>query len=520
MRRPRAARGASEPAAVLPGMVGGGGYRGASGVLRELREWMPLPSSSDADTIPDLPTLRSRSRDLVRNSPAGGAAIGTVLTSVVGAGLEAQSTIDRDTLGLSADEAKEWENRAEAIWRHWCCRCDVRRREQFGQLQDTVLRSQLSSGDVFVMRAHRPLEGEDMLGLRLRVVEADRVATPPHKAGDPRIIDGLEQNSDGATVGVWIRNRHDADVRFGPERWKRVPMRGRATHRPQILHLADIERPGQSRGVPFLAPVIEPLKQIERITEAELAASVVASFFTVAIKTEQAMGLANGMDTTPTDNGTVNSSARDLKLAPAAVFGLRPNEDIVPIDPKRPNATFDPFVQAVLMQVGMRLEIPVEVLTKMFKASYSAARGALGEAWRFFLKRRIWLGRDLCSPVYEWVIAESVFRGLLAAPGFESDPVLRQAWLGVDWTGPAKGHVDPVKEVKAAREMRDAGWISDGEATQELRGTAYEVVAARQSRDDMVRRDSGLDESTVDDDTESDLEDEANPDLPEREDEA
>ena len=39
----------------------------------------------------------------------------------------------------------------------------------------------------------------------------------------------------------------------------------------------DKERPSQPRGVPFLAPVLEPLKQVARLTDAELMASVLSS---------------------------------------------------------------------------------------------------------------------------------------------------------------------------------------------------------------------------------------------------
>ena len=44
------------------------------------------------------------------------------------------------------------------------------------------------------------------------------------------------------------------------------------------------ERIGQRRGVPFLAQVIEALKQLGRYTDAELVAAVVSGMFTVFIR--------------------------------------------------------------------------------------------------------------------------------------------------------------------------------------------------------------------------------------------
>ena len=524
--RPRARGTRTQPSALLPLMAGGGGYSGASSAKRALREWFPLDRSADYDTVPDLPVLRSRSRDLIRNSPIAGGAVGTVVTSVVGSGLALQAAIDRDVLGLDEKQAKEWERRAELIFRHWCTRADIRRRQDFGQIQDTALRSQLASGDVLLLRRHRKDPG-DLLGLKLQILEADRVATPPDRSMDPRVVDGVEQDVDGAAVAFHVRNRHRYDWNAEVETWTRWPVLGPKSRLRQAIFLAELERPGQTRGVPYLAPVIEPLKQLERYTEAELAAAVISSFFTIAVTTEGAEGLANATaDPTAVDDGTVNSPTHDLKLAPAAILDLAPGEGVTPIDPARPNSSFDPFVMAVLTQVGMRLEIPFEVLTKHFKASYSAARGALAEAWRFFLKRRDYLGRDLCDPSYEWVIEESVLSGYLVAPGFFTDPIIRQAWLGANWVGSPKGHIDPVKEVTAVGLMKDRNWISDGEAVQELRGVAYEDVAQRRKRDALVLEDNGLtaaaqtEPSATPAASSDDDEADQNPDVPEEEDES
>jgi capsid protein len=60
-----------------------------------------------------------------------------------------------------------------------------------------------------------------------------------------------------------------------------VPAFGAKTGRRNILHLLYQERIGQRRGLPYLAPVLEALKQLGRYTDAELMAAVVAGMFTV-----------------------------------------------------------------------------------------------------------------------------------------------------------------------------------------------------------------------------------------------
>ena len=73
---------------------------------------------------------------------------------------------------------------------------------------------------------------------------------------------------------------------------------------------------------------------------------------------------------TPLDESYYKKSDGDYKLAPGAILDLQPNENIEIADQKRPNQAFDPFVQAILRQVGVALELPFEILIKHFTASY------------------------------------------------------------------------------------------------------------------------------------------------------
>ncbi|TAN60451.1 phage portal protein [bacterium] len=86
-----------------------GSYIGASRAKRSLSQWRTSWGDADSDTLFDLPILRDRSRDLIRNAPLATGAINTVCTNVVGTGLKLQSRIDRETLGMDEVEADAWE---------------------------------------------------------------------------------------------------------------------------------------------------------------------------------------------------------------------------------------------------------------------------------------------------------------------------------------------------------------------------------------------------------------------------
>jgi capsid protein len=173
-----------------------------------------------------------------------------------------------------------------------------------------------------------------------------------------------------------------------------------------MIHAYRTMRVGQKRGIPWFAAVIESFKQIDRYHEAEVTAAVLSAMVAIVTKTEDRDGmnpLASAVaGTTPTSGASdaAEGSSWDGTITPGLAVDLGINEEIGAFKSEgRPNPQFDPFVQAFLRQVGVALELPFEVLIKHFTASYSAARSALLEAWKFYRTRRSWLAESFCQPV-------------------------------------------------------------------------------------------------------------------------
>lgn len=476
------------------------GYIGGTSDRKSLQDYHPAAGSADTDFLPQAYTLRARSRDQVRNSPVAAAAIDTQVISAIGTGLRVQSQIDRDLLGLSEAEADAWQQRAETIWAIASDSIDLESELSFPALTRLAFRSVLESGDVLVIRRFKPRPG-DLLGVKLQLIEADRISNPNWTHDTERIAGGVEVDEDGRPVAYYVASSHPGDFfRIGPTTWSRIPVRGRSGERIAKL-LFDKRRPGQRRGVPYLAPVIEQLKQLSRLTEAELQAAVVASLFTVFIRTESGdelltaapPGEPSSTEVAPSDPGRQG----DIYLRPGAVIGLAEGEDVVTAAPNRPNDLFEPFFRAIVQQIGMALGIPFEVLTKHFQASYSAARAALLEAWRFIRVWREWMAAEFCQFAYEAVITEAVARGLIEAPGFLDSPFLRHAWLGTTWTGDSPGQVDPLKEVQAASLSVREGFSTIAQETVRLNGGDWERNHRQRVREARMRREAGLDREPV-----------------------
>ncbi len=90
-------------------LAAAGGYSGGRRDRKATKNWGTTGGDPDSDILFDLPTLRERSRDLIRNEPLATGAAGTMVTNVIGSGLKLKPSIDYDFLGLTEDEANKLE---------------------------------------------------------------------------------------------------------------------------------------------------------------------------------------------------------------------------------------------------------------------------------------------------------------------------------------------------------------------------------------------------------------------------
>lgn len=448
---------------------------GASTTKKSLAGWLHGGGSHREDIEDNLATLRQRSRDLYMGVPIANGAIKTMRTNIVGRGLYLKPVIDREALGMTPENAKTLEKKIQREWRLWADSpdCDMERLDSFYELQQLAFTSWLMSGDCLAVlpvkkRINQPYD------LRVQLIEADRLSSPDNfDTLDNKIIGGVEVDQSGEVVAYHISDHHPLSYGYTNIRWQRVEAYGSSTGRRNILHLMNRERIGQRRGVPFLAPVIEALKQLGRYTDAELVAAVVSGLFAVFIeKGDGSDGDAIG-SMIPEEEEVDAADDTTIELAPGAVIELNEGEKAHDTNPGRPNANFSGFVEAICRQIGASLEIPYELLMKCFNSSYSASRGALEEAWKMFRMYRDWLAKDFCQPIYEEWLAEAVAKGRISAPGFFSDPVRHKAFCQAEWNGPARGMLNPVQEVSAAEKRVQNGFSTRSMETMEITGGDY-----------------------------------------------
>ena len=458
--------GALTPEATPPGMSGD---RPVSN-----RWWRPLARDAKADTLMRLPLQRAQSRELARTSPIAVGAINTNVDRVVGTGLALSAEPSREVLGWTDDQALAWKRLTQNEFSLWSDspesdQCDTL---NFYQQQALVLRGVLESGDCFTLLPDGARTPSQPYALRLQVIEADRVGPELSSIAGIDATGGVRTLSNGAPQAYFIYDQHPGSLAPGAigslykGQWvSRLGPSGRR----RVLHHFRKLRPDMPRGVPYLAPIVDLIKQMTRYTEAEIMAAVISAYFTVFIETPggDAAPVFDGAPQTETNAGT------EVGLGMGAVVGLAAGEKAAVADPARPNPNFDPFIQAVIQQMGMALGIPHELLVKKFDASYSASKAALLDAWVYFRSVRTWLALSFCQPIYETWLAEAVATGRIAAPGFFTDPLLRWGYTRAAWHGDSMGSISPKDEVAAYTAAIDARLMTRERAEWELFGSDW-----------------------------------------------
>ena len=401
-------------------------------------------------------------------------------------------------LGLSHEEARAWQKKARQEFDLWAAskHCDIYRRNNFYDLQDMAYVAYLVDGDSFALFRRKAPTGYMPYTLRLQVLEGNRVSNPvggsvvggvaplsvetvSPETGN-RIVSGVEIDADGAVEAYWVCNKVPGDpLDFEKlETWTRVKAFGSLSGAPNILQVCHDIRSEQCRGVPYLAPVIETLKQVSRYTNAELTAAIIKSFFALFfVNTPSGVGGLAGIAPPVGDGRDPGEPVVDVSeygLGPGTLNALPAGVDVKAVDAGRSMSTFDSFVTQLIKQVGAAIGVPYEVIMKNFTSSYSASRAAMLQAWEEFKLRRTWFARDFCQPVYETWLSEAIAIGRLSAPGFFDDPAIRAAWCHADWYGPTMSILDPVKDITGSALRVQYGLSTREREAAEMTGTDFE----------------------------------------------
>ena len=401
---------------------------------RRTKNWNTNNASANTETAIGLNLVRNRSRDLVRNNPYGARGIQVITNNVVGKGITTQIKVDDNR------KTDRREKRLNNIWRAWAgtTACDFEGIHDFFGIQRLVMRAVVESGEVLVRI--RRVGRQNAIGpdgierevppIQLQVLEADFLATTrvfTRLQNGNVIIQGVELDPQGKVVAYHIFQDHPGSLDPMPgSRFKTIRIPGN-----EILHVYRMDRPGQIRGVPWLAPIMLRLRDFDLYEDAQLKRQQCAAMFTAFVHDIE------GVDD---DEETKEEIELGEKMEPGMIEILPPGKDITLSDP--PGAdNYGEYTSVVLHSIAAGLGITFESLTGNLK-QLSFSGGRLGflemnrniEAWR----SNIMLSKFM-RPGFQWFVN-----------GLDLIGENVSSIKGV-FTPPRREMIDPTREVPALK---------------------------------------------------------------------
>jgi lambda family phage portal protein len=433
--------------------------------------------------------LRAWSRELVRNNAYAWGVVDTIVSSVVGCGIKAQSQFETP----AGDDIEDINDRRDKVWSEWCEVCDVNGQYTFDEIQAICQREIVEAGEVIVRFIRTPSQTYRGIyrpvPLALELIEADRIAgdkdnyaarlTPQ---GDNRIIRGVEVDEMGRPVAYWIYPDHPLQPYAFTRTAERVPA-------SEVMHLFRRDRVGQTRGVTWFAPVVAPIRDLGTYLDNELQASAVASCFTVAIKTETPLG---GLKDPDGDDTTDSAGNSYTQVEPGMIMSLKPGEDVVGLNPGRPNSAAEPWIGMILRQIAVGTGLSYETVARDYsQTSYSSSRTSQLEDRRRFRCWQKYLIRHLLQPVWDAFIDAAALSSNDSFPTSSELLSDRRTFAPVEWMTPEWEWVDPQSEQAAAKDAIES-FMSDYQTELGARGRSWKAVFYQRAKEQALKQKLGL----------------------------
>jgi len=444
-------------------------YNGA-GFGRVLDDWIASSTSQDAEARMAIRTLRNRARELARNNDYVVNALRAIQNNVIGRGVSLQSQIMRSRGPGAGALDKPLNDAVETAWEYWkrAPNCHVGGTLSFNEIERLLIRGVAQDGEAFVRIIRGQRFGKSRVPLALEIIEADLLDenfNGEHINGN-QIRMGVEVDQWFRPAAYWFFTQHPGDIQFGSvgameQRRIRVPA-------ADVIHLFRTERPGQTRGVPWMASAMTRLRHMGGYEEAEVIAARASACY---------MGFIQTPD--PTFEGDmVVDGDRTSEFSPGKIQTLGPGEEFKEYSPNRPSGLLDPFMRYMLRGVAAGVGVSYETLSKDYSQSnYSSSRLAIlddRDTWRTL---QDWMIEAFHQRVLDEWLDMAVLSLTLSLPGYEANPETYYAamrWIARGWNW-----IDPQREIAAYKTAVRSGFMTLTDVVAQNGGDIEELFATR-----------------------------------------
>lgn len=286
---------------------------------------------------------------------------------------------------------------------NWCKSADITGRHTLLTLSQVAIRSMLIDGD------HGALILQTENGIKLQMIEADRIGNPNDATVVENYVSGVEFDDFGKPVyyHIWKRNSISGQYVFE----NKYPAE-------QFLHIFDPFRIDQYRGVTHLATAIPHLRDLYELYGYEKTAAKFASMWAAFVKKKDPYGTSgNGAPVAGWDSQTVgNSQPNSWEAQPGRIQVLDPDTDITMASGVvRPSGAFMSFVQTLIREASISLNLPYGFTYDMAALGGATSRLEVQQAQRTFEHWQGVLQYKFLDPIKNAVIDYGISVGEIPA---------------------------------------------------------------------------------------------------------
>lgn len=256
-------------------------------------------TSQNAEVRHALVLLRNRHRELSRNNGYVSAAVDATVSLTIGDGIQpvarAKSAKKRK---LAQELMDEW---AQSTF------CDFDGQLTLAGLQALVMRTETESGEGLALRNFKRMR-DVRVPLQIRILEGDYLDhLRDGMVAGQRVVQGVVFNALDERAGYYLYRHHpgDGSATLGGSQ---------LVSAAEVAHVYEIARPGQVRGVPRGAPVMNRARNTDQFQDARLRQQLVAACLAAFV--------------TQGEEGKLKGDVLPTKLEPALIARLGPDESV------------------------------------------------------------------------------------------------------------------------------------------------------------------------------------------------
>jgi len=421
--------------------------------------------------VPEHHSLRLRAFEAELKSDVVKIITGKFFKWVIGSGLKLQVEPNEKVLaseGIS-ENLIDFRNLAEARFNIYSAskKSDFSNMSNLHEKANEAYKTAFIGGDCLVVL--RVLKGN----INVQVIDGQEVSSPffdnkyhdEAKARGNKIRHGIELAPNGEHVAFFVAKDTDDLITD----YVRIEAKSATTGRLMCwMVYGSKHRINHHRGIPQITAILEKVEKLDRYTEASVGGAEERAKIAYAVEHSRFSNGENpilgnikkNLGVATEDDPHLLGEALSKNIASTTgkqTFNMPVGSKLASLASSLENQ-YPAFFEAVFVQLCAACDIPPEVALQKYSSNYSASRAAIN-GWGYIVDI---YRKDFANNFYKnfynlWLEIE-ILKNKIPAPGYlqalkEDNYMALESYNNCKFTGVNMPHIDPLKEVKAIREM-------------------------------------------------------------------